>query len=130
MYGYWIYPITTVLFLITAFLAYYYNKFETFNRTYMDMCFVCLASMINTPPSYYPKNTANRFFYSVCLLTGLIISTLFSTFILKVVSDPFAKREIRSTDDILLSDLKLVSDRFSLLQLYQKPKVIICNTYY
>lgn len=43
----WIYPMGVVLFLFSVFLGYYFNKFETFNRIYMDILLKGVAILLN-----------------------------------------------------------------------------------
>lgn len=76
-----------------------------------------------TPPSYYPTKNSHRIGYAFLLFGGLINAIVAGTFLLKIVTDPYAEREIRSVDDILLNELRLVGDRFSLSQLYQRIEV-------
>lgn len=105
--------------------AYWLQQFETFKWTAIRIFFIGIAHMSANVFPYHPKNNTHRVLYLIFALACVIGSIVFNTFILKAVTDPYVKREIRSIDDILTNDIKLAGDRYALSQVNLQQMVEI-----
>lgn len=119
----WIMAIWIFTGAILICLAYYLQQFETFKWNINEILIFGSSITFGYGYSYQPRCTIHRILFLTFAFGSLINYTVFFSFWLKTITEPYLDREIRTVDEILSYDLNLAGEYFAFQQLNKQNAV-------
>lgn len=109
--------------MLVGIVVYYIHQYERFQWNYLRIMICGLSMAFAYPHRYQPRNSMHRIMYIIYASACLINSTVWSTFMMRTITHPYLDREIRTIDDILNYNLRLIGDNFTFQKLREQKTV-------
>lgn len=105
-------------------VAYYLFQYERLMRTWNEGLLIILRVAIGVSPGFEPKSTPFRILFATGLIGGTIFSIVVNAILMRNITTPILRPQIRTLDEITSGKFKLIGDQFTLTKLKLQPNVM------
>lgn len=112
-----------VLFMSLLLFGYYLIQFERSIKDWNDLVMLIFRCAIGLPANFKPQTDSVRVVYAFGLLGGILFSIVASAVIMRNVTTPILRPQIRTIEEITSGEFKLIGDRFAFNKLQQQNQV-------
>lgn len=115
----------TFMCFSVVFMGYFMQQFEDLQPKWdwFRITFAGIAPCLGFVSEYKPKIISHRIFFICCVFGAMLSYIVTNSIVLLLITHPFYENQIKSIQEIIDGDFKLVGDGFALQHLMQQKQV-------